>query len=1028
MDVAAEMMQDDTAAATLAQAQREYQAGRLDHALALYDTVLKDNPKNAAALSNRGVILRALGRPDEALASYKRALDVAPEAGEAWVNLANLMSAHGKWAEAADAYGRAAQLLPKQPMLRNQAAHALLSAGDVRRARAAFAALTRDPVSGLDAMIGLCACYRRDRRMEAAQALAERIASAYPQDARSHAALAETLFVAGRFEQAEVPLRRALSLEPDNLGIRCRLGQLMVSLRQWDRAEQELSEVLRRDPDNLDARLGWARLRLLRLEIPDAWNDYSWRWRRATASKPRFTQPEWGGEPRPGETLLIYTEQGLGDTIQFARFIERAAARVGRVILLAPPPLQRILQGVAGISELLVAGTADLPAFDCHLALMELPRVLSLGLADLGCHAPYLKVPAEPKLRRKAQMQGFRVGIVWAGNPAHDNDAQRSVTVERFLPLMRHPELRLIGLQKGVRAADAAELADILPNLDADLTDMGATAAVLEELDLVITVDSAVAHLAGALGRPVWMLTPYAPDWRWGGQGEDTPWYPSMRLLRQPAPGDWDSVFRRIDIDLGDMLQPGRGKLMPSAATTADGRPRFVMELPRHLLRDAGINFLLTRETRFRGYEASTRAFLDAHLRENDLFVDVGAHWGLMTLHAVTAKPGIRALAIEASPDNYPHLRRSIAVNGLGARVRTVHSGAWDGEGVASVTPESTMGHSVRPGEGPGPAIKLATVDSLLAAHPDFAQGRVIMKVDVEGAEPEVLTGARGLLSSGRVAALIWERGLDYDNQARHARLLEKLAELEALGFSHWRFAHEDAGGPLVPYVPGPELTNIISLARGEAPLPVYVTDGRRPLPVKPMRREALVPATRTAFVQRLIELGVPDAGYWACPRPQDADAADQRARLAASLLATSLPDGAGSVLDLGAGMPRLPEHLPAGTAYTAIDLLPWPGVHHAMNLDAGDFPEGRWDAVTLLAVLPHLHHGREVLAKARNAATRLVLTYPTTDLVAGEMLRRGRGYFNDFDRQALLALLEETGWQVESETTLGDEGVWQCR
>lgn len=1017
------MSRKSKAVADLAQAQQEYQAGRYDRALGIYDTLLAAEPGLVPALVNRGVVLRALGRAEDALASYKQALELAPDNGQAWANLANLMSHHGKWTEAADAYGRAAAVLPQQAAaLRLTAANCLLSAGDTARARPAFATLSRHAATGLPALIGLCGCYRRDRQIAAALALAERIAQSYPQDARSHSNLAETLFVFGRFAEAEVPLRRALALNPDDLAIRCRLGQLMVSCRQWDRAEHELAEVLRRDPDHLDARLGWARLRLLRGEIPDAWNDYSWRWRRPGAQRARFAQPEWNGEPLPDATLLIYSEQGLGDTIQFCRFIERAAALVGRVVVLAPPPLARLLDGVAGIAQLVAAGSA-LPEFDRHIPLMDLPRVLSAGLADIGCRVPYVKAPGDPKLRRRVQLAGFRVGIVWAGNPAHDNDSQRSVTLDRFLPLLRHPEVRLIGLQKGARAEDAAAFADLLPNLGDALTDMGATAAVLEELDLVITVDSAVAHLAGALGRPVWMLTPYAPDWRWGGLGEDTPWYPTMRLLRQPAPGDWDSVFRQIDLRLADLLQPGRGELLRSAAKAADGKPRFVMELPRHLLRDAGISFLRQRELHFRGYEASTRAFLDAHLQAGDIFIDVGAHWGLMSLHAATAHPSIRVLAIEASPDNFPHLRRSIAINGLGGRVQAVHSGAWDGEGTASVLPQSTMGHAVRPGDGPGPAVTLATVDSLLAAQPGLAEGRVVMKVDVEGAEPEVLTGSRALLTSGRLAALIWERGQDYDAADLFARLCDKLDELSALGFTHWRFAHEDAGGPLIPYVPGPDLTNIFSLAPGIAPAADYVTDASRPLPIKPARPQAGEAGARADFVRRLMAAQAPDGGYWAHAKVLEAGA-DERAKLAARLL----DGGAASVLDLGAGLCRLRAALPAGTAYTAVDLLPWHGVSQAINLDAGGFPAGRWDAAALLAVLPHLHHAREVLARTRQAAGRLVLSYPTTDAVAGELLRRARGYFNDFDRADMAALLAETGWQIEREAELGEETVWLCR
>jgi len=1011
------------AEAEIARAMALQSANNHQEAVAIYDRLLAADPDLVPALINRGVALRALKRPQEALEAYKRALTLQPDNGRVWYNMGNLLAEHGEAKQAAESMTRAMELIPDNTTIRLAAAAAMLAAGKTEAARKIYGGLVENPACGLEGLLGLSACYRRSRDWAAAIATAERAASAFPTMARAHYTLAEALMQAGRYDEAEAPLRRAIALSPDDITLLSRLGQLAISRHDFDGAEAALSEVLRRDPKHLDARLGWARVRLLRGEIPDAWNDYSWRWQRPQNKKPFLDKAEWDGSPQPDKTLMLYCEQGMGDSVQFARFATHAAKLVGKVVLLVPPALRRVLETVPGVAQVAVPGK-KLPDFDLHLPLMDVPRVLRLGHADVGMTKPYIKAPAETTLRRLVQAQGFRVGVVWAGNPDHDNDHLRSIAPDRLVRLARFPQVRLIGLQKGAREKDNAAFAEILPNIGPRLQDMAATAAVLEELDLVVTIDSSVAHVAAALGRPVWMLVPYAPDWRWYGLGEDTPWYPTMRLFRQRKEGDWDEVLGRVETGLADLLAPGRGVSIPSIFRHEDGRPRFVMELPRHLMRDAGISYLHQRETRFLGYEPATRAFLDAHVRSGDLFVDVGAHWGMMTLQALTRHDDVRAVAIEASPVNAAQLRRWLAINGVADRVDVVHAGAWNtAEGEGSVSPQSTMGHSVKPGKSDmgGPTIPLVTIDGCVQNLAGAAGRRVIIKIDVEGNEPEVIEGARALIDSGRVAAIIWERGGQYDEGERRERLSEMVAALEAKGFTHWHFPHEDAGGALVPWVLGEEFGNVFALAPGVEPLACYRPPVRRTPPSRPMRPLALREDRRLEHVERMIAAKAPDAARWAWVKQLE-PGAHIRAQAAAPHLA-----GAASVVDLGAGLGRLRAALPNGVAVRAVDLVLWPWVDEALDLDAR-FPEGRWDAAAMLGLLAHLHRPEEALKRARAAAGRLVLSYPLVEDFSDAKQRRIAGCFNDFTRTALHELLERAGWRVDAEEKIGLETVFACR
>jgi ADP-heptose:LPS heptosyltransferase len=266
--------------------------------------------------------------------------------------------------------------------------------------------------------------------------------------------------------------------------------------------------------------------------------------------------PLWNGEDLAGRTVLLHGEQGYGDTIQGLRYVPLVAARGGRVVLEVPAPLARVAASVSGVAEFVTAGQA-LPRFDLVCPMLSLPRALGTTLETIPADLPYLAPPAEAvaQWRERLGGPGLRIGIAWAGSALHRSDAQRSIEIETLAPLLKTKGVRWFSLQVGERAADLARLpAGLITDLAPRLSDFADTAAALANLDLLISVDTAVVHLAGALARPAWVMLRARPDWRWMLEREDTPWYPSLRLFRQRERGDWDEVVARVRAALENLI------------------------------------------------------------------------------------------------------------------------------------------------------------------------------------------------------------------------------------------------------------------------------------------------------------------------------------------------------------------------------------------------------------------------------------------------------------------------------------------
>jgi TPR repeat/Tetratricopeptide repeat len=472
----------------------------------------------AKAHYNLGVALFNQGRIEEAVSQYRQALHFDPDKVEAHNNLANLLQHLGRLDEAVASYHQALRCRP-----------------------------------------------------DCAEAFTN---------------LGTALTVLGRLDEAIACYRQALHFQPHCAEICNNLGLALIEQGKPEDALASFDQAVRIKPSYGEPRWNRSLLWLLGGDFANGWSEYEWRWTQPNMARRSFQQPGWDGNALGGRTILLHAEQGLGDTLQFIRYVPLVQERGGHVILECHPALLRLLAGFPGIHQLIGQGS-QLPAFDVQAPLLSLPRIFHTSLATIPSNVPYLK--ADPTLEAywRRKMSGvrcpmsdvknassglghrtsnigrcFRIGIAWQGNPTHRYDRQRSIPARHFACLAKVPRVHVISLQKGPGTEQLPALGGSIPILDLGnhLDDKSGpfvdTAAVMMNLDLVITSDTAVAHLAGALGIPVWIALPAVPDWRWLLKREDSPWYPGTRLFRQTRCNDWEAVFESIAGELAKSVDP----------------------------------------------------------------------------------------------------------------------------------------------------------------------------------------------------------------------------------------------------------------------------------------------------------------------------------------------------------------------------------------------------------------------------------------------------------------------------------------
>jgi tetratricopeptide (TPR) repeat protein len=485
-------------------------------ALAALEQALLIDPLNADAHNNLGNAALELGDQARAIAHYRSALRANPGHAEGYYNLGNAELACGNAEEAINCFGRALALRPDHAGAHN-------NLGNVLRAQ--------------------------DRIAEALESY-RRAASLRPDSTGTLNNVAMALLALHRPAEALAPLHEILAREPANAEAANNLGGALLALDRLDEAIDAFARALDAEPQMHPARFGMA-LGLLALgRYAEGWAAYEARWHDPgfSADRPAPSAPRWQGEDLAGRTILLQAEQGLGDTIQFARYAPMVAARGGHVVLQIPAPLRALLEPLA---EIVLADDADLPPIDLYCPLLSLPHLFGTDLATIPAAPAYLHADPARAARfgylRPARGR-LRVGVAFGGRASHSDDALRSIPAGIFLPPLLATGAMLHVVQTDIRAEDVDDLAT-LDDVDvhgADLADFTDTAALLSLMDLVITVDTSVAHLAGAMGLPTWVLLQHAADFRWMRNRDDSPWYPSIRLFRQRTSGDWASVLEEV--------------------------------------------------------------------------------------------------------------------------------------------------------------------------------------------------------------------------------------------------------------------------------------------------------------------------------------------------------------------------------------------------------------------------------------------------------------------------------------------------
>ncbi len=532
--------------------------GELAEAKACFQRALERNPLNPEAHYNLGTVLLELRRYDEAIASLREAITLKPEYAEAHNNLGNALAAKGQTEQAIVCYRKAISLKPDYADAYNNLGCALSAQGLWEEATASCREALRLKPDYAEAYNNLGNALKSQGRYEEASACYREVLRLRPDDAEVLNNLGIALVAQNCLDEAETCYQEALRLRPDYAAAHCNLGNLLVKQNRLREAVACYERALTLNPNMAVAHLNLAFTLLVQGDFRRGLAEFEWRWKTTMMEAPSFAQPRWDGSLLAGGAILLYEEQGLGDTIQFIRYAALVKERCGdkdcTVIVRCQSSLARLLARCDGVDRIVMPGD-ELPDFETHAPLMSLPLLLGTTLEQIPNRVPYLR--ADPALaqqwRERLQGAAFKVGICWQGNPKHQNDRNRSFPLACFAPLAALGGLQLISLQKGAGSEqldqiDSAlrERITVLAELNGPEWDLMDTAAVLVNLDLVITPDTALAHLAGALGLRVWTALPFSPDWRWLLEREDSPWYPTMRLFRQRQPARWDEVFTRM--------------------------------------------------------------------------------------------------------------------------------------------------------------------------------------------------------------------------------------------------------------------------------------------------------------------------------------------------------------------------------------------------------------------------------------------------------------------------------------------------
>jgi tetratricopeptide (TPR) repeat protein len=535
---------------------------RFEEALERYGQTLALRPRLPEAEFAAGFVLARLGRLKEAETRYRRALVERPDFAAAWMNLGSLLREQGREGYAEAALIRAVELRPdlvsgwiNLAMLERERRRPAEAEAHLRRAFA----LNPEQV---ETHIAWCQFRASEKDLAGAWGWLRWALARDPAQAEAVNMQGILLHTEGRFTEAVTAFERAEGM--GHKAAASNRGNTLLDLGRMPEALEAHEAAVERDPHHPGAQYNLALTRLRMGDWERGWSGYEARWQfREVHRSPRvFRQPRWRGEPLEGRRILLHGEQGLGDTIQFCRYATLVCARGGHVILQVQPPAERLLRSLAagrsGQAEIALLGDVP-PEFDLECPLLSLPAVFETTAGTVPWTGPYLGAEPELVLEKSQQFPSvchgpgtLRVGLAWAGNPRYKADLQRSMTLATMIPLLRTSGITWVSLQKGPALEQILDLPSnvFLWDGSSQDSDLAETAALAATLDLVITTDTCIAHLAGAMGKPVWILLPHLGDWRWMQEMETTPWYPTARLIRQSVAGDWTGAVERAMRDL----------------------------------------------------------------------------------------------------------------------------------------------------------------------------------------------------------------------------------------------------------------------------------------------------------------------------------------------------------------------------------------------------------------------------------------------------------------------------------------------
>lgn len=535
---------------------------RLDEAMSAFGRAVELKPDIAEAHANMGDILGAAGRDDEAATAFARAVAIKPDYAEAWNNFGVLLRRQKKSEQAAGAFKYAVDLRPTLEQTHTNLGNALADLERWEEAQVEFEHAVRIKPDAPLAWTNLGLAMQKQGRLEPAVAVLQRAVALQPDQPEWHMNLGNALRAFGRLEDALAAFNCALALKSDAAHAYSARGDALHDCGRHEEAIRDYEQALTLQPGLAPAHLSYAHALLLRGDYANGLEEYEWRF--SCGKKPawidRFTQPLWDGGDVARKRVLLHSGQSLGEVIQCVRYGPLLADRGAQVILECHESLARLMSSVSGIARVYVDGK-KLPRFHLHSPMMSLPYAFTTTLKTIPADVPYLLPDPAPVERWRQRIErdgsGLRVGLIWSGDPEHFDNPVRSIPLSALAPLWQVPGVRFYSLQKGPAAEQSKNALPGLTLIDhtSDLKDLAGTAALMANLDLVITVCASVAHLAGATGKKTWLLLDHVPDWRWLLNRTDSPWYPTMRLFRQPIRGDWASVVEKVKEELGSIAR-----------------------------------------------------------------------------------------------------------------------------------------------------------------------------------------------------------------------------------------------------------------------------------------------------------------------------------------------------------------------------------------------------------------------------------------------------------------------------------------